>query len=47
MLEGMFSSSLYGIERIIGMSILFYFSLIIVLKVSGKRTLSEINAFDF
>lgn len=47
MLVDMFSSSLYGIERIIGMSIFFYFSLIIVLKVSGKRTLSEINAFDF
>lgn len=41
-----FVSSLYGVERIIGMSILFYFGLIIILKLSGKRTLSEINAFD-
>lgn len=47
MLRDIFSSSLYGIERIIGISILFYLSLIIVLKISGKRTLSEINAFDF
>lgn len=46
MLGNMFVSSFYGIERIIGMSTMFYFGLIIILKLSGKRTLSEINAFD-
>lgn len=42
----MFISNYENMIRIIGMAILFYFALIIILRLSGKRTLSDINAFD-
>lgn len=43
----MFISNFETMLKIIFMSVLFYFALIIILRISGKRTLSDINAFDF
>ena len=43
----MFFDSWFGIVRILIVGILAYAALIIFLRVSGKRTLSKWNAFDF
>lgn len=44
--SNIFVSDLNTIGRTISISIMLYFALIIILKLSGKRTLSNINAFD-
>lgn len=36
-----------GVLRIAISTILAYFSMIIILRISGKRTLAKMNAFDF
>ncbi len=43
----MFFDSWFGIVRILIVGVLAYIALIIFLRVSGKRTLSKWNAFDF
>lgn len=43
----MFFDGWFGVTRIIIIGILAYFALIFWLRVSGKRTLSKWNAFDF
>lgn len=47
MLDGMVFQEWSGILRTIIVGILAYISLILLLRVSGKRTLSKMNAFDF
>jgi uncharacterized membrane protein YcaP (DUF421 family) len=42
----MFFSNFEGIQRIVIIAIFSYASLVIFLRVSGKRTLSKLNAFD-
>jgi uncharacterized membrane protein YcaP (DUF421 family) len=42
----MFFSNFDGIQRIVMIAIFSYASLVIFLRVSGKRTLSKLNAFD-
>jgi uncharacterized membrane protein YcaP (DUF421 family) len=42
----MFFSSINTIERTIIIGLCAYVSLIILLRISGKRTLSKLNAFD-
>ena len=43
----MFFKDFESIKQIIIMATLFYFSIIVILRISGKRTLSDLNAFDF
>ncbi len=43
----MFFESWFGIFRVVVISALAYFSLIAILRISGERTLSKWNAFDF
>lgn len=43
----MFFDSWFGIVRILIVGVLAYVGLIVWLRVSGKRTLSKWNAFDF
>ncbi|TVV77342.1 DUF421 domain-containing protein [Sphingomonas solaris] len=43
----MITGSLYGLLRIIVVGPLAYLILIAILRVSGKRTLAKLNAFDF
>lgn len=43
----MFFSSWDGVWRVLIVGILAYFALILCLRISGKRTLSKWNAFDF
>lgn len=43
----MFFKDWSSLIQIIIMAILVYFSVIIILRLSGKRTLSDLNAFDF
>ena len=43
----MYFNSWESIKEIIIMATIFYFSIIIILRSSGKRTLSNLNAFDF
>ncbi|BCB02278.1 DUF421 domain-containing protein [Bacillus sp. KH172YL63] len=42
----MFFGTWYGIYRIIIVGVLAYLSLVVLLRMSGKRTLSKMNAFD-
>jgi uncharacterized membrane protein YcaP (DUF421 family) len=42
----MFFSNFDGIQRIVMIAVFSYASLVIFLRVSGKRTLSKLNAFD-
>ncbi|MCA1064271.1 DUF421 domain-containing protein [Rossellomorea sp. AcN35-11] len=42
----MFFGTWYGIYRILIVGVLAYVALIVLLRVSGKRTLSKMNAFD-
>ena len=43
----MFFDSWTGLLRVIVVGVLAYVALIVLLRVSGKRTLSKLNAFDF
>lgn len=43
----MFFNNIDKIKEIALMAVLFYFAIIVVLRLSGKRTLSDLNAFDF
>lgn len=43
----MFFNSWEDIARVIIMGTLSYFALILLLRISGKRTLSKMNMFDF
>ncbi len=43
----MFFESWAGIGRVVVVGTLAYLALVLLLRVSGKRTLSKMNAFDF
>ena len=43
----MFFDNWHDLGRILVMAILSYIALIAILRISGKRTLSKFNAFDF
>lgn len=43
----MLFDSWYGLLRVIVVGVLAYCALVAVLRVSGKRTLAKMNAFDF
>lgn len=43
----MFFESLHGLARILIVGTLAYAALVAILRVSGKRTLASMNAFDF
>lgn len=43
----MFFESWFGLARVLIVGTLAYIALVLVLRVSGKRTLSKMNAFDF
>lgn len=43
----MFFDSWFGLLRVLAIGTLAYAALIVVLRISGKRTLSKWNAFDF
>ena len=42
----MFFDSWYGLLRVLVVGILAYTALVLLLRVSGKRTLAKLNAFD-
>src|SRR6202521_5985275 len=42
-----FFESWYNVGRTVTLSIIGFVALMILLRVSGKRTLSKLNAFDF
>lgn len=46
-MENIFFNSWESLGKTFVMTVLAYFSLIFVLRISGKRTLSKMNAFDF
>lgn len=43
----MITGSLWGLPRIVVVGPLAYLTLVAILRVSGKRTLAKLNAFDF
>lgn len=43
----MFFKNFEDIKEIIIMAVLVYFTIVIILRTSGKRTISDLNAFDF
>ena len=43
----MFFDNWYGVLRVVIVGPLAYISLMLLLRASGKRTLSKMNAFDF
>ena len=43
----MFFNSWYSIARVIIIGTMSYFALVLLLRVSGKRTLAKMNMFDF
>lgn len=43
----MFFESWSGLWRVLVVGVLAYAALVVLLRVSGKRTLSKLNAFDF
>ena len=43
----MFFDNWFGLLRVVVIAPLTYLALIVLLRVSGKRTLSKMNAFDF
>ncbi|OMG64872.1 DUF421 domain-containing protein [Stutzerimonas balearica] len=45
-MEGMFFSSATTLIRTLVVGVLAYISLVLLLRVSGRRTLSKMNAFD-
>ncbi|WP_338766870.1 YetF domain-containing protein [Bernardetia sp. ABR2-2B] len=46
-MENIFFTSWENVARVIIMTFLAYVSLIFLIRISGKRTLSKMNAFDF
>lgn len=46
-MSNVFFDSWESIVRTLVITVLAYFSLILLLRISGKRTLSKMNAFDF
>lgn len=46
-MQNMFFDDWQSILRALILTILAYFTLIIAIRISGKRTLSKMNAFDF
>jgi uncharacterized membrane protein YcaP (DUF421 family) len=46
-MKNIFFDSWESVGRIVIISILAYATLVIMLRISGKRTLSKMNAFDF
>lgn len=45
--EGVFFQGWAGLGRILVTGVLAYAGLVLLLRISGKRTLSKMNAFDF
>lgn len=45
-MEGMFFSSATALVRTLVVGVLAYISLVLLLRLSGRRTLSKMNAFD-
>ena len=45
--QNMFIGDFEVILRTIIVGLLAYFSLVVIIRISGKRTLSQMNAFDF
>ncbi|MDP9316018.1 MAG: DUF421 domain-containing protein [Chloroflexota bacterium] len=43
----MFFQSWSGLGRVLVVGVLAYLALVLLLRISGKRTLSKMNAFDF
>ncbi len=43
----MFFGGWFGLVRVVVVGVLAYTALIVLLRVTGKRTLSKMNAFDF
>jgi uncharacterized membrane protein YcaP (DUF421 family) len=43
----MFFDGLYGLLRVLLITLLAYGSLVVVLRLAGKRALAKLNAFDF
>lgn len=43
----MFFDGWYGLLRVVLVGASAYFALVLMLRISGKRTLSKMNAFDF
>ena len=43
----MFFSSWAGVGRVVVTGVVAYVSLLVLLRISGKRTLAKMNAFDF
>ena len=43
----MFFDNFYGLIRVVIVGTFAYAALVLMLRVSGKRTLSKMNAFDF
>lgn len=46
-MENVFFDSWLSILRVVCVTPLAYFTMILLLRISGKRTLSKMNAFDF
>lgn len=46
-MQDLFFNNWEGMIRIVIQTILAYFSMVIFLRITGKRTLSKMNAFDF
>ncbi|SFR64838.1 Uncharacterized membrane protein YcaP, DUF421 family [Marinobacter daqiaonensis] len=46
-MEGMFFNDWSNLVRILIVGVLAYVVLVVFLRISGKRTLSKLNAFDF
>lgn len=44
---GIFFNSWSGLGRVLVLGVLGYISLVLLLRISGNRTLSKLNAFDF
>jgi uncharacterized membrane protein YcaP (DUF421 family) len=43
----MFFDNVYGLLRVVVVGPLAYLALVFVLRIAGKRTLSQLNAFDY
>lgn len=46
-MSSMFFDGLSGVLRVVAVGALAYLALLLLLRVSGKRTLAKLNAFDF
>jgi uncharacterized membrane protein YcaP (DUF421 family) len=47
MTNGLLFNSWSDLERVLVLGVLGYISLVLLLRISGNRTLSKLNAFDF